>query len=53
MSCAIARKEGIYRRKKRLLSFDPFTLEMHRLIDSTAAIVYAELGRRSKSYARH
>ncbi|XP_060534007.1 WSCD family member CG9164 [Cylas formicarius] len=38
--CAIERKEGIYRRKRRLLNFDPFTAEMKRRIEDVRRTVY-------------
>jgi hypothetical protein len=48
LRCAIMRKEGIYRRKKRLLAFDPFTPSMKRMIEEKRTQVYAELGRNKK-----
>lgn len=39
------RKEGIYRRKKRILQFDPYSPAMHVAIDEKRAEVYAALGR--------
>ncbi|CRL01941.1 CLUMA_CG015069, isoform A [Clunio marinus] len=48
MRCAIMRKEGIYRRKKRLLTFDPYTTTMKKMIEQKRAQVYAELGRNKK-----
>lgn len=33
MNCAISHKEGIYRRKKKLQDFDPFTTEMYKALD--------------------
>lgn len=45
LQCALMRKEGIYRRKKRLLTFDPFTPTMKKLIEETRSQVYTELGR--------
>lgn len=48
MGCAIMRKEGIYRRKKRLLAFDPFTASMKRMIEEKRTQVYTELGRNKK-----
>lgn len=38
--CAIERKEGIYRRKKREMIFDPFTLKMKDLIKIEQEKVY-------------
>jgi hypothetical protein len=49
MKCAMNRKEGIYRRKRRLLSFDPFTPEMKMMIEEVRVRVYNELGRKIKS----
>ncbi|XP_047999023.1 WSCD family member AGAP003962 [Leguminivora glycinivorella] len=33
MSCAIANREGIYRRRKKLQDFDPFTADMYQALD--------------------
>lgn len=48
MRCAIIRKEGIYRRKKRLLTFDPYTSVLKKMIEVKRAQVYEELGRNKK-----
>lgn len=45
LKCAIRRKEGIYRRKKRLLNFEPYTTSMRRMIEKKRIQVYEELGR--------
>ncbi|KAH8244857.1 hypothetical protein KR032_001669 [Drosophila birchii] len=45
MRCAIMRKEGIFRRKKRLLSFDPYTEAMRAEVQARRRIVYGLLGR--------
>ncbi|XP_058445632.1 WSCD family member AAEL009094 [Malaya genurostris] len=45
LSCALMRKEGIYRRKKRILQFDPYSPAMHVAIDEKRIEVYAALGR--------
>uniref|UniRef100_A0A182J434 Sulfotransferase domain-containing protein n=1 Tax=Anopheles atroparvus TaxID=41427 RepID=A0A182J434_ANOAO len=45
LACALMRKEGIYRRKKRVLQFDPYSPAMHAAIDEKRAEVYAALGR--------
>lgn len=45
LACAIKHKEGIYRRKKRLMNFDPYTTEMKKLIERKRIQVYEELGR--------
>ncbi|KAH8419860.1 hypothetical protein KR009_003291 [Drosophila setifemur] len=45
MRCAIIRKEGIFRRKKRLLSFDPYTVSMRAEVENRRRIVYGMLGR--------
>ncbi|XP_065072422.1 WSCD family member AGAP003962 [Ochlerotatus camptorhynchus] len=45
LACALMRKEGIYRRKKRILQFDPYSPAMHVAIDEKRAEVYAALGR--------
>ena len=33
MNCAMANKEGIYRRKNKHQAFDPFTNEMYEALD--------------------
>lgn len=43
--CALARKEGIYRRKKRIMTFDPYTTEMHTALEIRKREVYSALGR--------
>jgi hypothetical protein len=48
LRCAVMRKEGIYRRKKRLLTFDPYTPTMKRMIEEKRTLVYTELGRYKK-----
>uniref|UniRef100_A0A8D8IN39 WSCD family member AAEL009094 n=1 Tax=Culex pipiens TaxID=7175 RepID=A0A8D8IN39_CULPI len=45
LACALMRKEGIYRRKKRILQFDPYSPAMHAIIDEKRGEVYAALGR--------
>ncbi|KAH8298687.1 hypothetical protein KR044_008582 [Drosophila immigrans] len=45
MRCAIMRKEGIFRRKKRLLSFDPYTETMRAELVARRRLVYGLLGR--------
>lgn len=45
IGCTILRKEGIYRRRKRILSFDPFTQAMHARINAKRDEVYRKLGR--------
>ncbi|XP_060663948.1 WSCD family member CG9164 [Drosophila nasuta] len=45
MRCAIMRKEGIFRRKKRLLSFDPYTDAMRAELLARRRLVYGMLGR--------
>lgn len=44
-ACALRRREGIYRRKKKTMIFDPYTVEMHRIIDAKKDEVYEILGR--------
>ncbi|XP_059622700.1 WSCD family member AGAP003962 [Phlebotomus argentipes] len=44
-SCAMSRKEGIYQRKKRLMSFDPFTEEMKVHLEEKRTDVLSALGR--------
>lgn len=48
MRCALSRKEGIYRRKRRLMSFDPFIPMMKKLIEEAKQRVYTKLGRIEK-----
>ena len=48
LRCAVMRKEGIYRRKKRLLTFDPYTITMKKMIEEKRTLVYTELGRYKK-----
>lgn len=45
LKCAIARKEGIYRRRKRFGAFDPYSKDLHELISAKTKEVYAKLGR--------
>lgn len=40
LQCALERREGIYRRKKRMLNLDPFTKDMKTKIDATKQEVY-------------
>lgn len=44
-NCAMSRKEGIYRRKKRIMAFDPYTPAMHAALEAKKHEVYAVLGR--------
>lgn len=44
-NCAMSRKEGIYRRKKRIMAFDPYTNAMHAALEAKKREVYAALGR--------
>lgn len=41
--CALDRKEGIYRRKRRILAFDPFTDKMKKRIEREQRRVYEEM----------
>lgn len=41
----MSRKEGIYRRKKRIMAFDPYTPAMHAALEAKKHEVYAALGR--------
>lgn len=41
--CAIERKEGIYRRKKRVLNFDPFTKSMKKRLEAEQEKVYGSI----------
>lgn len=38
--CAIERKEGIYRRKRRVLNFDPYTNTMKKEVEAVQSKVY-------------
>lgn len=38
--CAVERKEGIYRRKKRVLNFDPYTAKMKKMLEEVRTTVY-------------
>lgn len=41
----MARKEGIYRRKKRIMAFDPYSPAMHIALEAKKREVYGALGR--------
>ncbi|KAL4711902.1 hypothetical protein ACJJTC_006071 [Scirpophaga incertulas] len=43
MNCAISNKEGIYRRRKKLQDFDPFTPDMYRALNIVKGRVYKML----------
>lgn len=43
LKCALERREGIYRRKKRLLTLDPFSAAMKAKIGSVKEEVYSQL----------
>lgn len=43
--CAIERQEGIYRRKKRVLTFDPYTPAMKQQIQLEQERVYESIYR--------
>uniref|UniRef100_D3TQS4 Beta-1,6-N-acetylglucosaminyltransferase n=1 Tax=Glossina morsitans morsitans TaxID=37546 RepID=D3TQS4_GLOMM len=47
LNCALVRKEGIFRRKKRILSFDPYTPAMRVQLREKKQYVYTILGRLS------
>lgn len=38
--CALERKEGIYRRKRRVLNFDPYNNEMKKKLEKVQKKVY-------------
>lgn len=40
MRCALERKEGIYRRKKRVLNFDPYSGAMKKQLQAEQGKVY-------------
>lgn len=41
--CAIERKEGIYRRKRRVLNFDPYTDAMKEEVEAVQSKVYTAI----------
>lgn len=41
LQCALERREGIYRRKKRMINLDPFTKDMKLKLQATKREVYA------------
>ncbi|XP_058974515.1 WSCD family member CG9164-like [Musca domestica] len=45
LKCALMRKEGIFRRKKRILSFDPYTPAMRANLEERKQYVFNVLGR--------
>lgn len=45
LACAMERKEGIYKRRKRILRFEIFTKEMQERIAAKTKEVYGKLGR--------
>ena len=47
LACAVSRREGIYKRRKRLIRFDPYTPEMHEKIAAKEKEVFRKLGRLS------
>lgn len=53
LACALKRKEGIYRRKKRLLNFEPYTAAMRKMIEKKRIQVYEELGRNKPKHENH
>ena len=40
MACALERQEGIYRRKRRVINFDPFTAPMKQALQTEQESVY-------------
>lgn len=40
LACALERREGIYRRKRRVINFDPFTAEMKKALRKEQDAVY-------------
>lgn len=45
LKCAVERREGIPKRKKSDLKFDPFTAEMKEMINKQKLFVFKELNR--------
>ncbi|XP_013145787.1 PREDICTED: WSCD family member AGAP003962-like [Papilio polytes] len=43
MNCALANKEGLYKRKKKYKEFDPYTHDMYRQIDIVRTRVYTKI----------
>jgi hypothetical protein len=40
LACALERQEGIYRRKRRVVNFDPFTVAMKQALQREQDVVY-------------
>jgi hypothetical protein len=40
LACALERQEGIYRRKRRVVNFDPFTAAMKQALQREQDVVY-------------
>lgn len=40
LACALERQEGIYRRKRRVVNFDPFTTTMKQALQREQDVVY-------------
>jgi hypothetical protein len=40
LACALERQEGIYRRKRRVVNFDPFTVAMKHALRREQDVVY-------------
>lgn len=45
MKCALERKEGIYRRKRRVLNFDPYTTAMKKQLEAEQDQIYEAIYR--------
>lgn len=48
LECALANKEGIYRRRNKHQNFDPFTPQMYELLDAAQARVAGLVARRTR-----
>jgi len=46
MNCVLSNKEGIYRRRKKYVQFNPFTPQMERFLAAQEKIVYNAIQRR-------
>lgn len=45
LRCTLQRKEGIYRRRRRIIKFEPYSKEQQQKIAARTKDVYAKLGR--------
>lgn len=52
LGCALERKEGIYRRKRRVISFDPYTTAMKDILKKEQELVYDAIQNRRSEIIR-